>query len=96
MNLYDFTVKTRKGADVALSDFKGKVVLVVNTAIDEYTFFTEGIKAKVVTFGTENPADYMAANVSYNEYAQASFDVIHDGRNLGRFVRREFANAGAV
>ena len=32
MNLYDFTVKTRKGADVALSDFKGKVVLVVNTA----------------------------------------------------------------
>ncbi|MBQ9663796.1 MAG: glutathione peroxidase [Oscillospiraceae bacterium] len=32
MNLYDFTVKTRKGADVALSDFKGKVVMVVNTA----------------------------------------------------------------
>ena len=32
MNLYDFTVKTRKGADVALSDFAGKVVLVVNTA----------------------------------------------------------------
>ena len=32
MNLYDFTVKTSKGADVALSDFAGKVVLVVNTA----------------------------------------------------------------
>ena len=32
MNLYDFTVKTRKGADVALSDFSGKVVMVVNTA----------------------------------------------------------------
>ena len=32
MNIYDFTVKTRKGADVALSDFKGKVLLVVNTA----------------------------------------------------------------
>ena len=32
MNLYDFTVKTRKGADVALSDFTGKVVMVVNTA----------------------------------------------------------------
>ena len=25
MNLYDFTVKTRKGADVALSDFAGKL-----------------------------------------------------------------------
>ena len=32
MNIYDFTVKTRKGADVALSDFQGKVLLVVNTA----------------------------------------------------------------
>ena len=32
MNIYDFTVKTRKGEDVALSDFKGKVLLVVNTA----------------------------------------------------------------
>ena len=32
MNVYDFTVKTRKGADVALSDFRGKVLLIVNTA----------------------------------------------------------------
>ena len=32
MNIYDFTVKTRKGQDVALSDFKGQVLLVVNTA----------------------------------------------------------------
>ena len=32
MNVYDFTVKTRKGQDVALSDYKGKVLLIVNTA----------------------------------------------------------------
>ena len=32
MNLYDFTVKTRKGEDVALKDYEGKLVLVVNTA----------------------------------------------------------------
>ena len=32
MNIYEFTVKTRKGEDVALSDFQGKVLLVVNTA----------------------------------------------------------------
>ncbi|MBE7002947.1 MAG: glutathione peroxidase [Ruminococcaceae bacterium] len=32
MNVYDFTVKTRKGEDVALSDFKGKVLMIVNTA----------------------------------------------------------------
>ena len=32
MNLYDFTVKTMDGKEVNLSDYKGKVVLVVNTA----------------------------------------------------------------
>ena len=32
MNVYDFTVKTQDGTDVSLADFKGKVLLVVNTA----------------------------------------------------------------
>lgn len=32
MNLYDFTVKTRKGEDHSLAEYNGKVVLIVNTA----------------------------------------------------------------
>jgi glutathione peroxidase len=32
MKFYDFTVKDRAGADVSLADYKGKVLLVVNTA----------------------------------------------------------------
>ncbi len=32
MGIYDFTVKDRKGNDVNLSDYKGKVLLIVNTA----------------------------------------------------------------
>ena len=32
MKIYDFTVKGRAGEDVSLSDYKGKVLLVVNTA----------------------------------------------------------------
>ena len=32
MNAYDFTVKAQDGSDVSLSDYKGKVLLVVNTA----------------------------------------------------------------
>ena len=32
MNLYDFTVKARDGSDVPLSEYRGKVLLVVNTA----------------------------------------------------------------
>ena len=30
--VYDFTVKDRKGNDVSLSEYKGKVLLIVNTA----------------------------------------------------------------
>lgn len=32
MNIYDFKVKTQDGSEVSLSDYKGKVLLVVNTA----------------------------------------------------------------
>ncbi len=32
MNLYDINVKSQNGSDVSLSDYKGKVLLVVNTA----------------------------------------------------------------
>lgn len=32
MNIYDFTVKDNQGKDVSLSVYKGKVLLVVNTA----------------------------------------------------------------
>ena len=32
MDIYDFTVKDSKGNDVSLSDYKGKVLLIVNTA----------------------------------------------------------------
>lgn len=32
MSVYDFTVKDRKGNEISLSDYKGKVLLIVNTA----------------------------------------------------------------
>ncbi|MBQ7504890.1 MAG: glutathione peroxidase [Ruminococcus sp.] len=32
MNIYDFKVKDAKGEEVSLSDYKGKVLLIVNTA----------------------------------------------------------------
>lgn len=32
MNVYDFTVKDSKGNDIPLSNYKGKVLLIVNTA----------------------------------------------------------------
>ena len=32
MSIYDFTVKAMDGSDVSLADYKGKVLLIVNTA----------------------------------------------------------------
>lgn len=32
MKIYDFSVKTQDGSEVTLSDYKGKVLLIVNTA----------------------------------------------------------------
>ena len=32
MSVYDFTVKDKKGNDVSMSEYKGKVLLIVNTA----------------------------------------------------------------
>lgn len=32
MNVYDFTVKAQDGSEVSLSDYRGKVLLIVNTA----------------------------------------------------------------
>ncbi|MBQ7433499.1 MAG: glutathione peroxidase [Lachnospiraceae bacterium] len=32
MSVYDFTVKAQDGSDVSLADYKGKVLLIVNTA----------------------------------------------------------------
>ena len=32
MSIYDYTVKDRKGNDVSIANFKGRVLLVVNTA----------------------------------------------------------------
>ncbi|MFV0413952.1 MAG: glutathione peroxidase, partial [Oscillospiraceae bacterium] len=32
MNIYDFTAKNNQGEEVSLAEYKGKVLLVVNTA----------------------------------------------------------------
>ena len=32
MSIYDYKVKNRKGEDVSISNYKGKILIIVNTA----------------------------------------------------------------
>lgn len=58
--------------------------LIINGRIPHLEEITDGISAKVLTYGPEG-SDYQAAGISYDRFGIGSFEVLHDGRSLGRF-----------
>lgn len=51
--------------------------LIINSGIDELSYFTNDLKCKYITFGfNPNTSDFYAENITYNEFACASFDVM--------------------
>ena len=54
-------------------------VLIINKEIEGFDEVAGGLKCRVVTFGTDDSADYHAENITYDEFARAAFDVYHDG-----------------
>lgn len=59
--------------------------LIINADIPNYREITEGLLCRVITYSLENPADYTAANIAYDKYGRASFDVIKDGVKVGSY-----------
>ena len=57
--------------------------LVINADTPEYQKITEGLSCKVITYSLENPADYTADHIVYDEFGHASFTVLHNGEELG-------------
>lgn len=54
MSIYDFSVKNKLGEDVPLSNYKGKVLLIVNTASKcGFTPQFEGLQKLYETYGNE-------------------------------------------
>lgn len=54
--------------------------LVINSDIDNLEYFTDGLKCKVITVGSD-PAksDYSATNIEYDQFAKGSYDLVVNG-----------------
>ena len=54
--------------------------LVINSDIDHLEYFTDGLKCKVITVGSD-PAksDYSATNIKFDQFAKGSYDLVVNG-----------------
>ncbi|MBR3644868.1 MAG: UDP-N-acetylmuramate--L-alanine ligase [Lachnospiraceae bacterium] len=60
-------------------------LLVINGDIDNVNFFTDGLSCNVLTVGKDaGTNDFSATNISFNDFACPSFDLIFRGENKGR------------
>lgn len=61
-------------------------VLIVNKNIEALETITDGLKCKVITYSETQDADYTAANILFDDFGNASFDLIKYGNFAGRIV----------
>ena len=58
--------------------------LVINSDNDNCKEVYKHTKAKVITYGIESPADYMATDIKFNDEGYPSFYVIHNLKRIGQ------------
>lgn len=75
-DLYDIRHSFRKFAELVPNDG----FLVINSDIDNLEYFTDGLKCKVITVGSD-PAksDYSATNIEFDQFAKGSYDLVVNG-----------------
>lgn len=57
--------------------------LVINNDDVNSELLKDNTKAKVISYGINNSANYMAVNIRFNDNGYGIFDVMYDGNNLG-------------
>ncbi|CAN0923106.1 Probable glutathione peroxidase 2 [Linum grandiflorum] len=70
-SIYDFTVKDIKGNDVSLSEYKGKVLLIVNVASKWTNLLTS-----LHIFSGLTHANYKELNVLYQKYKEQGLEIL--------------------
>ena len=79
MTIYDFKVKTRKGEDFSLSDYKDKVMLIVNTATGcGFTPQYEGLEKLYETYHDKGLEILDFPCDQFGHQAPGSNDEIHE------------------
>ena len=79
MSIYDYSVKDRKGNDVSLDRFKGKVLLIVNTATGcGFTPQYEGLEKLYKTYKEKGLEILDFPCNQFGNQAPGSDDEIHD------------------
>lgn len=54
--------------------------LVINSDIDNLEYFTDGLKCKVITVGSDTAkSDYSATNIEFDQFAKGSYDLVVNG-----------------
>ncbi len=60
--------------------------VIINGDIENHTEITAGVKGRVITFGHGTENDYTADNITYDEYARPSFELVVRGEKKGRLT----------
>lgn len=58
--------------------------IIMNGAIDNYREITDGLDAKVITYGLDSSNDFFATDISYNENGCASFTAMQNDSVYGK------------
>ena len=61
-------------------------VLVINKNIENIEAITDGLSCKVITYSETQDADYSAYNITFDEWGNASFDLLKYGEHAGRIA----------
>ena len=57
--------------------------LVINGEIDNVSYFTEGLKCRVVTYGIGEGFDFSAKNITFDAFACGGYDLVKNGSVIG-------------
>ncbi len=57
--------------------------LIIGGDIEKLEEISRNVKGEVITFGLSNSCDYTAVNITYDELAHASYDLVYKGEDCG-------------